>query len=214
MNVIVDEQCYQGPGIEAATIGELAQIVCQETGGGEKRMVVHVVCDGAPVAPDRLDQVLADAPGQYSKIELQTQPLRVLVHATLAQAVKVFEDISAKRETIADALEAGEQNDAMQQLRDLFGTWKQVQDCLAASVAALGLSTDQLATEAGTLEEVLDSVKTQLTELKDAMNGSDFVVVGDILRYELEEPFQQWLALLNRACELSADGSVMTNGST
>jgi hypothetical protein len=84
----------------------------------------------------------------------------------------------------------------MQKLQELFRTLQQVQQALPVCAEALGVCLDDLTADGVSLTEALEIIREQLTSLKSAIEAGDFVLVGDILRYELEEPFTQWIELL------------------
>ena len=49
--------------------------------------------------------------------------------------------------------------------------------------------------------QLLVEIRTKLTEIKDAIEARDYVLLGDILRYELDEPLQSWENMLNAFIE-------------
>ena len=166
-------------------------------------MVVSVRCDGEPVSQENLDQILAQPLSDFAKLELQTQSLRALVTATLAQAIALFEEAGQARIRTADLLAESKAETAMQHLQKFFDVWKQVQQSTLVCAQALGVNLDVLRVNGHGLVEIFEPLKTKLNELKEAIANHDFVVVGDILRYEFEEPFENWRALLNELHELA-----------
>ena len=172
-------------------------------------MVVSVRCDGEPVTQERLDQILTQPLSDYAKLELQTQPLRALVTATLTQAIALFEEAGDARIRAADLLAESKTENAMQHLQKFFNIWRQVQQSTLVCAQALGVDLDTLQVNGLGLVEIFEPLKTRLNELKESMANHDFVLVGDLLRYEFEEPFENWNALLNQLrdqAEAQGDG--------
>ena len=203
MEVLVDDQAYEITGPDDQTIAELANEVCNAKGHAGQRMVVGLRCDGQTVSNDKLTAVLQTPAGRFQRLELQTQPVAALVRATLTQALEVFEDSAASRHRVADLLDEGRHDAAMQQLQKFLNAWKQVQQCLVLSAQALEADLEAVRVNDLPLGQILDLIKTQLTGLKDAMETGDFVVVGDILRYEFDEPLAHWVALLKHLRQLA-----------
>ena len=208
MEILVDDERYARLGPPDQTIGELANEVTQASKAAGQRIVVSICCDGEPVASEQLEATLEAPSGRFQRVELQTQSVAALVRATLDQAILLTEDSDATRQQAADLLAEGRHDQAMQELQKFCDVWKQVQRTLLVSAQALGLSLDTIRADDLGLAEVLDLVKTQLAGLKDAMEKGDLVLVGDILRYEFDEPLAHWVAILKQLREnaQTADG--------
>ncbi len=195
MDVFVDEQPYLHAAAGFRTVGDLANRISRDT-AGSPRLVVGVCCDGQPVAPDRLDAVLASPLDGYQRIDLQTQPLPALVAGALEQAGRLAAEARLNRDRAADLLAEGQLQTAMHHLQRLFETWGQVHEAITVCAQALGRSLDDLSAGDRGLADVLGSLKTLLADLRDALLSQDLVVVGDILRYELNQPLDDLDALL------------------
>lgn len=202
MEVLVDDQPYAASGPADQSLRDLAREIC--SGEAEDRVVVSVRCDGRTVAQHELDTMLDKPTTDFDRLDLHTQPVKTLVRSTLAGAIGVFTEADATRSQIADYLAEGQQEKAMTMLQELFSAWKQVQDCLPTTAEALHTDLADLRVDGVGINEILDQIKIQLTEMKEAMQTGDMVLVGDILRYELEEPFQNWLGLLKQLHEIAA----------
>ena len=163
---------------------------------GREKVVVDLRCDGQPISGEDLDRVLDSQIDLYQCIEMQTRSVTSMVKVTLAQAIEAFEEAMAAREQIADCLNEGRTPEAMKKLKELFGIWKQVQQALPICAEALGVCLDDLSADGVSLPEALDAIRDQLAALKSAIEAGDYVLVGDIIRYELEEPLAQWLELM------------------
>jgi hypothetical protein len=207
MEIWVDDQPYAMTGDAGQTVGDLANEVCATEQGSGPRLVVALRCDGQPVAADSLSTVLQTPAGRFQQLELLTQPVAALVRSTLDQAISVIEESAATRERAADLLSEGQQEPAMRELQKFLGVWTQMQQALLISARAMKIDLDSLAVGDVTLTRVLDTIKHQFNELRGAMEQSDFVVVADILRYELTAPLQQFTGILKHLrdqCEASA----------
>lgn len=199
MDILVDEQTYEPTGSATMTVGELAEEVVRSTqdSSDAPRIVVGVYCDGEPVPQDNLDHVLLQPVSDFEKLELQTQSLRALVTATLTQAISLFEEAGQVRIRAADLLAESNTESAMECLQRFFNIWKQVQQSTLVCAQALGIDLDAMEVNGLGLVKIFEPIRDLLTEIKDAMVNHDFVLVSDTLRYEFEEPFDNWNAFLN-----------------
>lgn len=196
--ILVDDQPYEQPDSSALTVRELARKVCEGGCGEQRRIVVAVYCDGQPVEDHRLDNVL-DAPMTgFTDLELQTQPVAALVGSTLDQAIAVLDDAGAVRTEAADLLDQGKGPDAMKQIQRLLDIWRQVQQSLAFSTEAMGIDLDSMSLGDERFSDLVALMKANLGDLRAAMTNQDPVLIGDLLRYELDEVFMKMRGLIER----------------
>jgi hypothetical protein len=203
MEIVVDDRPYGSSPPPDQTVRELAQEVCAAGEGGDQRIVVSLRCDGSEVGQEGLDAVLDLPARQFRRLDIQTQPAAALVAGTLATAAELLEDSAASRHRVADLLEEGKPGKAMQQFHNLLEAWQHVQQVMLVCAQTLGVDLNALRVHERSLVDVLELLKTQLNELKSAMETRDFVLVSDILRYELDESLHHWSALLNHLAGLT-----------
>ena len=203
MEFFVDDKPFAFDGRSDQPISDLTQQACRGQTQGEARIVVAMRCDGREIPQSEVDDILKKPASEFGRLDLHTQPIAALARATLAQAIAVLEDSTAMRERVADLLDEGRQEPAMAELQRLLEAWKQAQQTLLTTTQALRLPIDTLMVEGRSVIEVLEETKPMLTELRQAMSQGDHVLVGDLLRYEMEEPFQQWLALFRHLHDLA-----------
>jgi len=199
MEVLVDDRPYQATGSPDQTLRELANEVCtvREGEGQGQRFVVSLRCDGNEVEKEGIDAVLALPMSQFQRLELHTQPIAPLVASTLAKAIDLLGEAADSRLQTADLLEEGQHNEAMQRFQKLIEAWQQVQQAMVVCGQTLGINLDTLQVNDVVLNDLMESIKTQLNELKAGLENRDFVLVADILRYELDEPLTHWRTILD-----------------
>ncbi|HPD31903.1 MAG TPA: hypothetical protein PLL20_18065 [Phycisphaerae bacterium] len=196
MHVLVDDRPYTMAGPANQSLAELANEACAANRQDEPRYVVSIRCDGQPLSQEDLAEALESPAERYERVEIQTQPVAALVRSALDQAALVLEDSTIAREKAADLLAAGQHEAAMQELQKFLEAWKQIHQTLMVVSQVLGIDLDSVADDRARLSTVLEVVKSRFAEMKDAMVQNDFVVVGDLLRYELSEPVEQLAGLL------------------
>ncbi len=201
MEILVNDHRYQTTGPASQTLQALANEVCRMGEPGGQQVVVSLRCDGRDIAPGDLDSVLDIPVDRFARLELQTMSVLDQVRAALDQAIGVLDDASGLRHEVADHLAGGQHELAMQKLQRLVEVWKQVQQTTVMSAQLLSIDLEALRINERGLSDILEIIRTRLTELKLAMETQDFVLVADLLRYEFDEPLDNWLGLLTRLRE-------------
>jgi hypothetical protein len=195
--LLIDDEPYGQSCPSEMTVRELARAVCADPSPQGRRLVVAVYRDGQPVPSDDLNAVLDAAVADFPDLALQTQPVAALVRSTLDQALAMLEDASGIRTAAADYLDQGRQPEAMQQIQKLLEIWRQVQQSLTFSAEALAIDLDSLEADGDRFPDLVNTMKANLEDLREAMRNQDPVLIADLLRYELEGVFMKWGRLLN-----------------
>ncbi len=177
------------------TLRQVAQSICRD-GDAKHCLIVSVECDGQTVPLERLDSALDTPAEQYQQVAFQTQPMVGLIAQSLGEAIAVFRAANHTRIEVADLLAARQQKSALENLGRLLGDWKQVQETIALVLQAIGPQGEDPIDNGRTIQNVLGDITRQLRDLKAALEAGDLVLVGDILRFELEGPFEDWIAAM------------------
>lgn len=177
------------------TLRQVAQSICRD-GDAKHCLIVSVECDGQTVPLERLDSALDTPAEQYQQVAFQTQPMVGLIAQSLGEAIAVFRAANHTRIEVADLLAARQQKSALENLGRLLGDWKQVQETIALVLQAIGPQGEDPIDNGRTIQNVLGDITRQLRDLKAALETGDLVLVGDILRFELEGPFEDWIAAM------------------
>jgi hypothetical protein len=196
VQITVDDREYQGRGQAGQTVRELAEELCGDQHSRDARLVIRLSCDGHPVQPARLEEVLQSTVESFATLEFQTVSVREQVSCTLGQAIEVFQQTDSLRNEIADLLNQGRNEAAMASLQKLLDIFKQVQQTTLLSSQLLGVELDSVRIDGKGLAEVLAVIKERLTDLRNGMEAQDLVMVADLLRYEFSQPLEIWQAIL------------------
>jgi hypothetical protein len=197
MHILIDDEPYLTEVPRGQTVQQLAQSACRGDDPDQAdRIVVSLRCDGEPVPDHQLDEVLQTTVSAFEKLELQTRPLRALLHATLGQASELLEQTAGWAEEAANLLSDGKTSCAMEKLQQVLSSWQEVQDATQLAARALGTQVEELTVSGQRVQETLEPLKLKLRDLRTALQNGDLVLVGDLLRYELEEWFDCWRGVL------------------
>jgi len=206
--ILIDDQPYGQSCPPDKTVRELAQEACAETAGQERRMVVAVYCDGEAVEGEALNAVLDQPAVSFGQLALQTQPVAGLVRTTLEQAIALVESADDIRGSATDLLDRSEYAPAMKQLQKLLECWRQIQQSLVFCSEAMGINLDSLTVEGVQFADLVNTMKANLADLREAMCNHDPVLISDLLRYDLADVFAKWQALLRAVQAAGMEGEV------
>src|SRR4029450_5082616 len=76
---------------------------------------------------------------------------------------------------------------AMEKLSGCFSTWHNAQESVVKIARLLRLNLDHVRVCDRSLSHLMDEFTGQLRQVKQALEGRDFVTLGDVLAYEMTE---------------------------
>jgi hypothetical protein len=164
---------------------------------GTGTVIVALRHNNEVVPAEHVERMLAEPISGFEHLELITGRPREVVLEALEQVREGFRDTFAVVKEAAEALAAGKLSDAMTQLSACLGLWGRAHESLIQGGSLLGLSFDDLEIGGRPITAWLNELAGKLRELKEAIESRDNVLLGDILRYELDETLQQWERMLD-----------------
>lgn len=164
------------------------------------RLVVGVAIDGAPLAQDQLVARLDETLPAGAKVELTSENARSVVCNALEVVAGRLEALSDVHGEIADRLSAGVTREAVEQFAGELGVWHACQGALVECGKLLG-DEFHAAAHAESLEAEVRTLAQRLRELKEAFEAGDWMLVADLLRYEMPALSETWCDLLRRLCD-------------
>lgn len=191
MEVFVDDRPYQAALNDkeplSALVNEVRDRVCVED-----RIVVHIRCDGADITGSSFEERMTQPCGTYQRVDLFTGSPKDLVDDALDQADDLLRQSEADRVKIVDALAAGRTPEAIDLLARCMHAWHQVHQGIANSVSILKLDVNGIQIGGKSAADLLETTRDRLLQVRDAIEGHDFVLLSDTLQYEFEEVINTW----------------------
>jgi hypothetical protein len=93
-------------------------------------------------------------------------------------------------------LERGQTQAALDRLKGILSAWQEIQAAYGNLVKMLELPLKELPVRELNGEAVLEEFCRQLGEIHTALHNRDFVLLADILQYEMDGAMANWMALL------------------
>jgi len=195
MQVYLDNEPYDLTCSEQMTIGQVVDQV-KSALPDEQRMLVAVRCDGQDVLPDRLETVLAESVDRYEKLELETSSPWDLAASALSGAGELFAETQGLIEQVVDLLNQGQTTRAMDLLGNCLQVWNQASETVRRTAQLVGLDLDRIVVAGQPISDVFAKLREQLGSVKESLEGRDYVLLADILQYEVPATAQQWQQMI------------------
>ncbi len=129
-------------------------------------------------------------------LALTTADQKELSLTMLGKLAALIEWLSPQHKEVAGALERGQTQHALDRLKGIISAWEQIQAAYGNLAKMLSLSLEELPVREMNGEAVLDEFCRQLSEMQTALKNKDFVLLADILQYEMDGAIANWMGLL------------------
>jgi len=200
MRVYVDDEPYAFEPGEPVTIGQVAERIKASMPQGE-RMLVAIRCDGEEVSAGRLAEVLGEPVDRYGRVDFETGSPRVLAADAVRQAGDMFEEGRGLLEHVVELLNQGQTTRGLELLGNCLNVWNQAGESVRRTAQLIGLGLDAMTVDGQPLPELFAGLREQLNSIKAALEGQDYVLLADILQYELPDSTQRWQGMIQTVLE-------------
>lgn len=174
--------------VQGSTLSDALRAAGERLDG---RFVVSVEADGARVPAEDLDN-----PPQYtpyaSEMRFTSADPETMLRDLIDDSLDVIDLVRKKQQEIGEGVQRGDIAGALQSLNSVLEQW----DLLKSSAAILEQLRPRLAPEG---DPAIAGLATALTDLRDAVKGTDWSQLGDVMLYDLDEQAQAWHGLFERA---------------
>jgi hypothetical protein len=195
MPIFLDDQPLAGQlGVDHTIADALAEAQTQLADSG--RMVFAMKCDDCELSADQVDAMLSRSISEFKRVQFVSGRCQSLAIETLRDAQRELGESFATVQEAAQHIAAGELSGAMERLAKCLTTWSQIHQAVVLIGQLLKIDFEQI--EAGDRPAMrwLELFADQLRDLKDAVISRDHVLLGDLLRYELDETLRGWEQVL------------------
>lgn len=186
---------------EDASIGQLLEWVKSRM-AGTGRLVLGLRCNDEDLDAEQIGDMLSAPIADFERLDFFSgQPEEAVLDALKASR-RAFEDTFPTVKHATDALAAGDLLTAMNLLGDCFGIWGQTHQAVLTSGRLLEIDFQTLQVAGRQIVVWVNELADKLREVKAAIESRDHVLLGDILRYELDETLQHWEQMLGGFIDL------------
>lgn len=196
MEIFVDHEPYSPTDPAPETIDELLSRLKPQL-ADRNRIVVSISCDQEQLAEDEIDQALMQKLAGFQRLDLTTAAVHELAVEALEAARSILGETRAKQDETIELLSKDQNDAAMSALAECLVDWTQAHDTVVKTISLLGLNIDDLAHEGKKVLDTLGEVTHHLTQLKECLGAGDFVLLNDLLQYDIAPWFDQWEGLVD-----------------
>jgi hypothetical protein len=193
--ILLDQQPLVLPAYltDHSTLGDALKWVRTQLPPGH--VVVRVERDGTVLEGQALTRVRKEALGN-STLVLSSAIQKDLALTMLGKLAALIEWLSPQHQQVASELEQGATQHGLERLANIVSAWQQIQVAYGNLARMLEISLAELPVREMTGESVLNEFCRQLGEMQTALAQKDFVLLSDILQYEMDGAVANWMALL------------------
>lgn len=201
MSIMVDHEPLAAESLGLETVGQVLSHVQRDN-----RLVVQLLIDGREPDLNQMSRVRqANVIGHTLYIETATprdMAVEVLdeIDSQLVEADRIKSDVCG-------LLQQGSPGKAMEKLSGCFSIWQAAHEAVVKVAQLLRVDLDRFRIGAQSITEMAGTFSDRLRDLRTALENRDFVMLGDILEYEMTQSSQQW-----RDAMASLRGAVCTVG--
>lgn len=168
------------------------------------RIVVQVLLDGTLIEWNDGSPHWSMSFVDPMELQVKTDLPLALSSALLGRAIESLPDLVTLHERAAAAIRGADQEGGVEMTLALLGTWRELQEAIV-SVCALhkiDFESEHWKSFGEELGPALRRVSEQIGELKEAFELRDFILVGDLLAYELAPMASAWETVCTRLLDL------------
>jgi len=204
MDIRVDDEILDQPIGDGDRLEALIATV-NRTVGAQGRTITAVFCDGRELDADQLTQALQSPIKEFARLELRSQPASLVAARIFEQAAALFEETEKDQPLIVEMLNEGNMVRGMELLAGSFRLWQQAHEAVTHAVRLAGIQLDEIRIGETPSLDIINGLHEKLAQIKEALQARDFVMLADILQYELAETIENWKKLIAGLQERTAE---------
>lgn len=195
MPVFLDNHLCDAPAhlTAASTVGEHLKWVRTLLPKG--RILVKVNLNNTLLEGPSLSHSRRDPLGDAT-LSLHSADQKELSLTMLGKLAALIQWLAPQHKEVASLLERGNTQLGLERLTSIVSAWQQIQSAYGNLAKMVGISVSELPVHDLTGEALLNEFCTQLSEMQTALQNRDFVLLSDILQYEMDGAVANWMALL------------------
>lgn len=182
------------------TVGHVLEMA-DEFAADHGRAVARAKLDGVQIRPGPAADYAGEDASKYSRLELTTTGLSHYAADTLLEARKHLVTMGGFLEEIADELRTGRLESAMSKFTRVVDGWPVINEAMITASAVLGVDAGSIEVDGEQARGEFVRIGNLLTEANDALERGDYVLLADVLQYELVPSVERQVKLLQNIAE-------------
>lgn len=184
MEIFIDGEPYKGTGFKEQTLLGILEGVQREL-DSRKRAVIGLRIDGQDVLPEEIEGFRRTNVSDLGRIEILTGDRDSLIKNALLEVKEVLPALVEAVSELSRMVRTNTDPMVMDNLKKISEIWGALNERLQHTASALKLDLREIAVEGESVEERFRQLNRFLLDAANATQDRDFVLLGDILEYEL-----------------------------
>ncbi len=191
MEILIDNKPYCPRDPAPVTVDQLIEQIRPELSNND-RMIVAIACDQQELSEHEIDEVLGREIAAYERLDFTTATVAELATGAMQTAMSILNATRTKQTEAIDLLSKDRTEEAISVLSECVTGWVATHDTVVKTVRLIGLNIDDLTHDGKNVIAILNEVAHHLTQLKECLAAGDYVLLNDLLQYEIVPWFDQW----------------------
>jgi hypothetical protein len=193
MPILLDAQPLPSDLAPDATLDDALTLITRQLPPGQ--VIVKVELDGQPIDGPALTLSRTTSISGRD-LAISTADQKQLALTMLGKLHALIQWLAPQHAATAQLLEKGQIPQALEKLAGLLSAWQQIQTSYTSLLTLLHLGLEDLPVRDLTADTLMSEFRNQLLELQTALQNKDYVLLADILQYEMDGVVANWTALL------------------
>jgi len=194
MEVYLDGKPLEG-GVAGVNLQDMLQTL-MDSSLGQDRTLSEVRINGQPFEEAKLGTATALPRERIERLEVETLDARQVATHFLSAAGQYLSAIVASVERVAELLRVSDESEAMEHYLATLESLQLFMQVLQTTRDALGLDFEAMVAEGLSLEQRLARLAGLMQELLSAQEQEDWVLLADVMQYDLCEQLNDWRRLM------------------
>ncbi|MBL8880938.1 MAG: hypothetical protein JNG88_17630 [Phycisphaerales bacterium] len=169
---------------------------------GPHRMLVAVRLNGKLLDEAGLDSTLKNTLSDSDQVDLESGSRQEVAVGALRGVADNLRDAGDTVGDVSQQLNNGQIDDAMKQIAAFIGLWQTTRTAIVQCCTVLSRDLTREHVDGQPISDRFGELATRLTELRDAMQTRDFVLVSDLLFYEMPTLCGEWSDMLRQLADV------------
>lgn len=184
MKLVVDGTVWPVPSGARKVMEVVREVMAQLSRDG--RGAVSVLINGESVLPDEIQsRWCGNLLEADTEIEVTSQSISELVHQSLTELEQLLPELPQACSMLARVFQGDEAESGFQYFDEFARLWSEIKRREQQVVNALGLDLSEVEVEGRSLSAWHETLNARLQEAIKALETRDYVLLGDLLEYEL-----------------------------
>jgi len=163
----------------------------------QNRMIVTIRCNQQDVPDNRINEVLQHKPEQYARLDFITENITRLAMGALEAAKELLAESRNPQAQLITHLANDQIEPALEQMAACVTAWAQAHFSVVQIVQLLNLDINDLTYHNMKVVDILNQVAKQLEQLKQCLEAKDYILLNDVIQYEIAPSFDRWEGLID-----------------